>query len=122
MKSGKYDVVVVGGGPGGLAAAAGAAENGARVVLLEATDALGGNAQLSTGYLVMIDTPLQREHSAYDSVDIFMSDGEKQFALEAGKGGLIWDRALSFPIERPKSVTTELVKKWLKGEDEIWGE
>lgn len=35
---------------------------------------------------------------------------------------LIWDRALSFPIERPKSVTTELVKKWIRGEDEIWGE
>lgn len=35
---------------------------------------------------------------------------------------LCWDRALSFPIERPKSVTTDLVKKWLKGEDEIWGE
>lgn len=35
---------------------------------------------------------------------------------------LIWDRALSFPIERPKSVTTELVKKWLKGEGEIWGD
>ncbi len=35
---------------------------------------------------------------------------------------LIWDRALSLPLERPKSVTTELVKRWLKGEDEIWGE
>ncbi|MCW3120506.1 MAG: type citrate synthase [Chitinophagaceae bacterium] len=35
---------------------------------------------------------------------------------------LCWDRALSFPLERPKSVTTALVKKWLKGEDEIWGE
>jgi citrate synthase len=35
---------------------------------------------------------------------------------------LIWDRALAFPLERPKSVTTELVKKWLKGEDEIWGD
>ncbi|NII23573.1 citrate (Si)-synthase, eukaryotic [Pseudoflavitalea sp. X16] len=35
---------------------------------------------------------------------------------------LIWDRALAFPIERPKSVTTALVKKWLKGEDEIWGD
>lgn len=35
---------------------------------------------------------------------------------------LCWDRALSFPIERPKSVTTDLVKKWLRGEDEIWGE
>jgi len=35
---------------------------------------------------------------------------------------LCWDRALSFPIERPKSVTTELVKDWLKGQGEIWGE
>jgi citrate synthase len=35
---------------------------------------------------------------------------------------LCWDRALGFPIERPKSVTTELVKDWLKGQGEIWGE
>ena len=35
---------------------------------------------------------------------------------------LCWDRVLGFPIERPKSVTTESVKKWLKGEGEIWGE
>jgi citrate synthase len=35
---------------------------------------------------------------------------------------LCWDRALGYPIERPKSVTTELVKDWLKGQGEIWGE
>ena len=35
---------------------------------------------------------------------------------------LIWDRALAFPLERPKSVTTELVKAWLEGKDEIWGD
>jgi citrate synthase len=35
---------------------------------------------------------------------------------------LCWSRALGFPIERPKSITTELVKKWLKGEDNIWGD
>ncbi len=35
---------------------------------------------------------------------------------------LIWDRALGLPLERPKSVTTELVKGWLKGEAEIWGD
>ncbi|MBC7902658.1 MAG: citrate (Si)-synthase, eukaryotic [Gemmatimonadaceae bacterium] len=33
---------------------------------------------------------------------------------------LCWDRALGFPLERPKSVTTELVKKWIDGKDEIW--
>jgi citrate synthase len=27
---------------------------------------------------------------------------------------------LGFPIERPKSVTTEAVKNWLVGKDEIW--
>ena len=35
---------------------------------------------------------------------------------------LCWDRALSFPIERPKSVTTDLVNEWLKGKADIWGE
>ena len=35
---------------------------------------------------------------------------------------LCWDRALGLPLERPKSITTELVKKWLKGEDNVWGD
>jgi citrate synthase len=35
---------------------------------------------------------------------------------------LCWDRALGFPIERPKSVTTAAVKQWLEGKEEIWGE
>lgn len=33
---------------------------------------------------------------------------------------LCWDRALGFPIERPKSVTTVLVKEWLQGKAQIW--
>jgi citrate synthase len=35
---------------------------------------------------------------------------------------LCWDRALGFPLERPKSVTTDLVKLWLEGKGEIWGD
>ncbi len=35
---------------------------------------------------------------------------------------LCWARALGFPIERPKSVTTDQVKRWLNKQDEIWGE
>jgi len=35
---------------------------------------------------------------------------------------LCWDRALNFPLERPKSVTTDSVKLWLAGKHEIWGE
>lgn len=47
------------------------------------------------------------------------------FAVSRALGvmaSLCWDRALNFPIERPKSVTTELVKLWLEGKDNIWGE
>lgn len=45
------------------------------------------------------------------------------FAVSRALGvlsSLIWDRALGFPLERPKSVTTESVKQWLDGKGEIW--
>lgn len=35
---------------------------------------------------------------------------------------LCWDRALNFPLERPKSITNDQVKLWLQGKDEIWGD
>jgi citrate synthase len=35
---------------------------------------------------------------------------------------LCWDRALGFPLERPKSVSTRLVKLWLEGKESIWGD
>jgi citrate synthase len=35
---------------------------------------------------------------------------------------LCWDRALGFPLERPKSITTELVKLWIEGKDQVWGD
>ncbi|HMC99115.1 MAG TPA: citrate (Si)-synthase, eukaryotic [Ferruginibacter sp.] len=35
---------------------------------------------------------------------------------------LCWDRALGFALERPKSVTTQLVKEWVDGKAEIWGD
>lgn len=47
------------------------------------------------------------------------------FAVSRALGvlaNLCWARALNFPIERPKSVTTDLVKLWLDGKDNIWGE
>lgn len=45
------------------------------------------------------------------------------FAVSRALGvlaSLCWDRVLGFPLERPKSVTTESVKLWLEGKDEIW--
>ncbi|MFN3795225.1 MAG: citrate (Si)-synthase, eukaryotic [Chitinophagaceae bacterium] len=47
------------------------------------------------------------------------------FAVSRALGvmaSLIWDRALGLPLERPKSITTELVKQWLDGKGEVWGE
>jgi citrate synthase len=47
------------------------------------------------------------------------------FAVSRALGvlaSLCWDRALGLPIERPKSVTTDLVKSWLENKDEIWGD
>jgi len=47
------------------------------------------------------------------------------FAVSRALGvlaSLCWDRALAFPLERPKSVTTDLVKMWVDGKDNIWGE
>ena len=95
METDRFDVVVVGGGPGGVSAAASAAGAGAKVALVETLDRLGGNAVLSTGYLVFIGTPLQHQHRAEDSIETFMRDGEKQFELESVHGGMIWDRDLT---------------------------
>lgn len=47
------------------------------------------------------------------------------FAVSRALGvlaNLCWSRALGFPLERPKSVTTEAVKRWINGEEEIWGD
>ena len=47
------------------------------------------------------------------------------FAVSRALGvlaSLCWDRALGLSIERPKSVTTDAVKKWLDGKEQIWGE
>jgi citrate synthase len=35
---------------------------------------------------------------------------------------LCWDRALGYSLERPKSVTTNSVRRWIEGKEEIWGE
>lgn len=32
--------------------------------------------------------------------------------------GLCWDRACGMPIERPKSISTRMVKKWVSGEND----
>ena len=48
-QSSDFDVIVVGGGVAGMSAAVAAQDAGARVLLLEASDALGGTASWSGG-------------------------------------------------------------------------
>ena len=55
-----YDVIIVGGGGAGLAAAHEALETGARVLIVEAGEALGGSTRLSGGHIYAAGTSVQR--------------------------------------------------------------
>lgn len=56
-----YDVIIVGAGGAGLAAALTAAASGRRVLLVEASDRVGGSTSLSGGVFYAAGTSLQRE-------------------------------------------------------------
>ena len=51
----QYDVAVIGAGTTGIPVALSAAERGAKVVLVEAADAIGGTLHLSSGSLSATD-------------------------------------------------------------------
>lgn len=57
----EYDVVVIGGGAGGYAAAIEAANNGAKAVVLEKAEKIGGDSALCDGILGGWGTRLQKE-------------------------------------------------------------
>ncbi|MBI1991515.1 MAG: FAD-dependent oxidoreductase, partial [Betaproteobacteria bacterium] len=63
----KADVVVVGGGGSGLAAAIGAATAGARVILLEKNNDLGGTTARSIGSITATQTRYQAREGISDS-------------------------------------------------------
>lgn len=62
-----YDVIVVGAGGAGLAASIAAAQDGARVLLLESQDEVGGSTQLSAGMLTAAGTTTQQALGLDDS-------------------------------------------------------
>lgn len=68
------DVVVVGGGGSGLTAALSAAEEGARVILLEKNPALGGSTALSVGSFSAAGTRAQSRRGIDDSAEQFIDD------------------------------------------------
>ncbi len=64
-----YDVVVVGAGGAGLAAAHAASTRGARVLLLDAAERLGGSTALSGGVFYAAGTSVQLAAGVIDSPD-----------------------------------------------------
>ncbi|MCR5291076.1 MAG: flavocytochrome c [Treponema sp.] len=66
------DVIIVGGGGAGLAAAVSANQNGASVIVVEKTSALGGNTLVCGGIYNAPDPELQKPEGIEDSVDLFI--------------------------------------------------
>ncbi|MEC7763426.1 MAG: FAD-dependent oxidoreductase [Pseudomonadota bacterium] len=64
-----YDVIVIGGGGAGMSAAVEAANQGARVLIVEAGDSLGGSTALSGGVYYAAGTEAQRAQGIEDSAD-----------------------------------------------------
>lgn len=95
MSGEAYDVVVVGAGVGGCAAATEAASLGAKVLLIEVADQIGGNAVRSTGYLAMADTPMQRESGLEDSPETFLADIEAEIERQQEQFPIQFNRAIA---------------------------
>ena len=68
------DVLVIGGGGCGLIAALAAAQQGARVFLVEKEKAAGGNTSLSQAMFPAAGTRFQREAGIEDSVELMTQD------------------------------------------------
>ena len=64
------DIAIIGGGGAGIAAALEAKAAGARAVLLEQDDALGGTAATSGGGCFLVGTPLQESLGIVDTPDL----------------------------------------------------
>ncbi len=68
------DVIVVGSGLAGHGAVYGALEKGARVLLIEKNDKLGGTSLTSTGTFSAAGTRMQKEKGIVDSVQLHIDD------------------------------------------------
>ena len=71
------DITIIGAGGAGVAAALEAGDTGARFVLLEQDDALGGTAATSGGGCLIVGSPLQASEGIHDTPDLAFEDWVK---------------------------------------------
>ena len=71
------DIAIIGGGGAGIPAAIEAGDAGAKIVLLEQADTLGGTAAISGGGCLIVGTPLQQSQGIHDTPDIAYEDWVK---------------------------------------------
>ena len=103
------DVVVLGGGPGGCAAALTAARRGAKTILLEALDRVGGNAARSTGYMAFANFGAQHEAGITDSAQNYLADMKNEIALQQERYGVIFDDALAARYAEESAATYDFL-------------
>lgn len=72
-----FDVIVVGSGLAGSIAALSAAENGAKVALIEKMDFLGGSSLNQEFHFSMAGSPEQKKKGIEDSIELFVGDMQK---------------------------------------------
>jgi fumarate reductase flavoprotein subunit len=108
-----YDVIVIGGGGAGLAAANAAGEAGAKILLVEAGDRLGGSTSLSDGVFYAAGTRIQAEAGISDTADAMFiyamalnqyrmhPDALRRYCDE-GADALHWlmDKGVEFPADQ----------------------
>ena len=100
-----YDVIVVGGGGSGLAAAAEAASLGAKALLIEKNEKLGGTTAWSVGAFTTSSTPHQVRAGVQDSPEQHFADMDKVNANAGRPDNLALRRILTY--EAPDTF------KWL---------
>lgn len=96
MTTQTYDIVVVGGGGSGLAAAAEAAALGARVLLIEKGDTLGGTTGWSVGSFTASATPHQKRAGVVDSPEQHYADMDLVNAAAKRPDNLALRRILTY--------------------------